>query len=102
MTEPDRKRELKAEFKAAERRKLQESLPMEVDTLKELLSYLGREGAPPCDHTLKETVEFLQGRGIDPRNVLPWLHNYGGYCDCEVVFNVYDAVGDIVGWHLDP
>ncbi len=101
MIQDDRKRELKAQFRAAERQKLLESLPVDVETLKELLSSLNKVPSPPCAHTHQETIAFLRSRNIDPDAIIPWLREHGGYCDCEVIYNVYDAVGDLVGWHLD-
>lgn len=38
---------------------------------------------------------------MDPESIAPWLNYHGGFCDCEVVGNVYDDVGDLVGCHLD-
>ncbi|MCB5196766.1 DUF2695 domain-containing protein [Deefgea salmonis] len=29
------------------------------------------------------------------------LQEHGGFCDCEVIYNVYDAVTDLVGWYLE-
>jgi hypothetical protein len=101
MTSNDRKRELKAQARTAELKKLLESLLMEISTLKDLLSYLNKDSSPPCNHTYRETIEFLRSRNIDPATVIPWLQEHGGFCDCEVIYNVYDAVGDLVGWHLD-
>lgn len=101
MTPDERKRDLKAQVRAAEKQKLLDSLPIDIPMLKELLSYLNRDTAPPCDHTLREAIEFMESKNIDPAKVVPWLQEHGGYCDCEVIYNVYDAVGDLVGWHLD-
>ncbi|MBH1987357.1 MAG: DUF2695 domain-containing protein [Burkholderiales bacterium] len=101
MTSDDRKRELKAQVRAAERQRLLDSLPMDITTLKDLLPFLNKDPAPPCSHTHQETIEFLRSRDIDPAVVIPWLKENGGFCDCEVIYNVYDAVGDLVGWHLD-
>ena len=97
----DQKKKLKAQFKRNEQDALKSSIPMEIGELKELLSFLNREDAPPCDHTLKESIEFLKSRDLVPEKIVPWLQEHGGFCDCEVIFNVYDDVGDIVGWHLD-
>jgi hypothetical protein len=101
MTSDERKRELKAQVRAEEQQKLFDSLPIDIATLKDLLSYLNKDPAPPCSHTHQETIEFLKSRDIDPAKVIPWLQRHGGYCDCEVIYNVYDKVGDLVGWHLD-
>ena len=74
--------------KSRKRQKLIASIPMPQEDLLDLLNYLDRENPPPCDHTLRETVEFLQKRGLDVERVVPWLREHGGYCDCEVIFNV--------------
>jgi len=74
---------------------------MSIEDLKDLLSYLNRESAPECDHTLKEAIDFIESRELDKNKIIPWLIDHGGHCDCEVIYNVYDDVGDIVGWHLD-
>ena len=97
----DQKKKLKAQFKQNEQNNLITSLPLPIDELKELLTFLNREKAPPCDHTLRESIKFLKDRSLDTEKIIPWLNDHGGYCDCEVIFNVYDDVGDIVGWHLE-
>ena len=74
---------------------------MDVSKLKGLLTYLNRENAPACDHSLSDTTQWLGENGEDPEPVVSWLRDNGGYCDCEVISNVYDTVGDIVGWHLE-
>lgn len=76
-------------------------MPISVEMLKELLAFLGRPDAPECDHTLRETTLFIESHHLDGSKVIQWLRENGGYCDCEVALNVYDAVGDIVGWHLN-
>ena len=97
----EEKKRLKAQFKRNEQDSIRASIPMSIDVLKNLLSFLSRENAPECDHTLKETIGFIQSNDLDPDVIVPWLIDHGGGCDCEVIFNVYDDVGDIVGWHLD-
>ncbi len=97
----EEKKKLKAQFKKNEKDALRGSIPTEIGELKALLTFLNRENAPDCDHTLRETIAFLKSRCVDPEKLVPWLNEHGGYCDCEVIFNVYDVVGDIVGWHLD-
>lgn len=71
MPSDDRKRELKAQVRAAEQQKLLDSLPVDIQTLKDLLSYLNKDPAPPCNHTHRQTSEFLKSRDIDPAKV--WL-----------------------------
>lgn len=43
---------------------------------------------------------FLNQQGLAPELVVPWLNEHGGYCVCEVLGNVRDEVGDLIGWHL--
>jgi hypothetical protein len=97
MSNDPRKDELKKAWKEQERQKLIASIPMPQQDLRDLLDYLDRENPPPCDHTLRETIEFLKKRGLDAERIVPWLRERGGYCDCEVIFNVDDKFGEIVG-----
>jgi intein/homing endonuclease len=95
------KKKLKAQYKQNEQDTIRSSIPMSIEELKSLLSFLNRAEAPECNHTLKETNEYIKLHNLDPNKIVPWLIEHGGGCDCEVIYNVYDDVGDIVGWHLD-
>lgn len=97
----EEKKKLKAQYKQNEQDAIRSSMPMRLEELKDLLRFLNREEAPECDHTLKETKEYLKSHNLDSNIIVPWLIEHGGGCDCEVIYNVYDDVGDIVGWHLD-
>jgi hypothetical protein len=97
MSKDLHKEELKKAWKEQERQKLIASIPMPQQDLRDLFDYLDRENPPPCNHTLHETIEFLKKRGLDPERIVPWLREHGGYCDCEVIFNVDDKFGEIVG-----
>jgi hypothetical protein len=52
-----------------------------------------REDASQCGHTLREAIEFLEKRGLEVQRLVAWLHEHGGYCDCEVIFDVDDTFG---------
>ena len=97
MSKDAHKDELKKAWKAQERQKLIDSIPMSHQDLRDLFDYLDRPNPPPCDHTFRETLEFIKKRGLDAERIIPWLREYGGYCDCEVIFNVDDKFGEIVG-----
>ena len=97
MSKDPRKDELKKAWRQRERLKLAASIPMPRQDLRDLFEHLDREGAAECDHTLRVTTEFLQKRGLDPARVIPWLHEHGGYCDCEVLANVEDEFSAILG-----
>jgi len=97
----EEKKKLKAQYKQNEQDAIRASIPMSIEGLKNLLSFLNRKEAPECDHTLKETEKYIKSHDLDAARIVPWLIEHGGGCDCEVIFNVYDDVGDIVGWHLN-
>ena len=43
-----------------------------------------------CDHTLRHSLAWLAEQGHASDEIVPWLQDNGGYCDCEVVANVRD------------
>ena len=69
-----------------------ERMPISFKDLGALFNHLdkvfGNEG---CDHTLKITSAFLESRKLNTDKILPWLGEYGGFCDCEVLANVEDS-----------
>ena len=95
MSKDPRKAELKKAWKLQQREQLLASVPMPLEQLQALFDHLDAVGAP-CDHTLRHTTEFLRGRELDVERVVPWLHEHGGYCDCEVTANVEDAFADVL------
>ena len=63
--------------------------PLPADELAEMFTVLEvlllrRE----CSSTLALSERWLRGRGHDVARVVGWLRDNGGYCDCEVLFNV--------------
>jgi hypothetical protein len=97
MSKDPRKEALKKAWLEQEQKKLTDSIPIPHADLKELFDYLDRENPPPCDHTLRETIQFLEKKKISVERVVPWLREHGGYCDCEVIYNVENTFGEIVG-----
>ena len=45
-------------------------------------------GNEACNDTLKFTIEYLNDHSLDTENIVAWLKNKGGYCDCEVLNNI--------------
>lgn len=88
---------MKAEWKAKERAILLDSIPMPDYVLRALFEFLGRDGAPPCDHSLRQTTLFLVEQGLNTEKVETWLRKQGGYCDCEVLANIESTFGDLIG-----
>ena len=50
--------------------------------------------AMTCDGTLKLTRQWMRAHGVDEAVNIPEREERGGYCDCEVLFNVADAPRD--------
>ena len=65
-------------------------MPLSPDQLHKLLDNLDGTLGGRCDHTHRHTAALLRSAGLDPDAVLPWLRDNGGYCDCEVLYNLYD------------
>ena len=96
MRKKPRQEELKRAFKHQERQRLIDSIPISHEDLRDLFDHLDRGGIE-CDHTFRETTSFLEARGLSVGRVTAWLREYGGFCDCEVIYNVDEKFGEIVG-----
>jgi hypothetical protein len=44
-----------------------------------------------CDHTLRLTKAWLASNKLPVEPVIAWLHENGGYCDCEAWANAEEA-----------
>lgn len=64
------------------------AMPISQENLTALFDHLDIALAAGCDHSLKLTRSFLQSRSLPEATIIPWLGEYGGYCDCEVLANV--------------
>ena len=88
--EKDRRRAIRRDLKGRERAQFITSIPASKADIRDLLDYLDSSDEP-CDHSLSHTLGFIRERGLPEQKVVAWLEEYGGYCDCEVIFNVEDA-----------
>jgi hypothetical protein len=43
-----------------------------------------------CDHSLGLTRKYLARLELWDDGLVEWFGEYGGFCDCEVAFNVFD------------
>jgi hypothetical protein len=41
-----------------------------------------------CDHRPRYARRFCRAHGLIESEVIEWLESNGGYCDCEVLYNV--------------
>lgn len=102
--EKQRRRAIVKTLRVVEHAAAEAKRPLEKRVLLELLPYLEEAlliRAPDgrilsrCDHTLKLTENFLRSRALWNDDLPKWLAEYGGFCDCEVMYNVFDY------WHND-
>lgn len=95
MNKDLRKHELKKAWKEQQCQQLAVSIPMPQQDLRDLFDHLD-ELCASCDHTLRYTMAFLKQRGLNAECIVTWLRDNGGYCDCEVIANVEDAVANVL------
>lgn len=60
--------------------------------LEDLYLYLDTECATiMCDNTLKLTRQWIKENNLSDREeeIIKYLEDHGGYCDCEVIYNVF-------------
>jgi hypothetical protein len=68
-----------------------EEMPISLAHLGQLFDHLDVELENGCDHTPRITTAFLTSNGLNPEIILPWLHDQGGFCDCEILANVEES-----------
>lgn len=72
-----------------QQRKREAAMPLTRHELLSLCEWveakLKHEG---CDHSYRYTEAFLRNSGLPVQDILDWLSEEGGYCDCEVIANV--------------
>lgn len=85
----DEKRKALAEYKRKQKEAFLASLPMSEELFRELFDYLDEQlGEQGCLDNLRLTEAFLEEHGCDMEEVLDWLEDHGGGCDCEVLANI--------------
>jgi hypothetical protein len=95
--EKAKQQQLKNEFKRKEKEDFILSLPMQVSNFLELFDELNDKLEDNlCNHTLKHTEHFLNKQKLPSHNIIPWLNAHGGYCDCEVLFNVEEKFEELL------
>ncbi|MDR6784608.1 hypothetical protein ABIE26_003254 [Pedobacter africanus] len=90
MADKSRRKQIRDELRLKAQQEFEAGLPMSREKFKSLFDYLdvalAKEGCND-DHAL--TVWFLNSIGIDEvGDVIGWLIDNGGYCDCETLANV--------------
>ncbi|MFT3692671.1 MAG: DUF2695 domain-containing protein [Kofleriaceae bacterium] len=64
-------------------------MPLPIADLDAMFEHLGVEVSEDgCDGSLRLAEMWLAERGHDAVPVREWLEEHGGFCDCEVIYNV--------------
>jgi Protein of unknown function (DUF2695) len=87
-----KRKEIKNQLAEKELVEFKSGLPINENTFPELFDYLDSQlGKNSCDHSTIFTRTFLDKKGIsNTAQVIKWLADNGGFCDCEVLANVED------------
>jgi len=88
--EKEKRKQLLDELRQKAAEQFESSLPMSRDRFKMLFDYLDTElSEKDCDDTNRMTKTFLDQMGVQNTDeILKWLAENGGYCDCEILANV--------------
>jgi hypothetical protein len=96
--EKENRKALQQEGAERERANAEARMPLSKEELKELFDWVDeRLQGIDCDNTLSHTLIFLRDRNLTEELIVPWLGEYGGFCDCEVIANVENEWGEIIG-----
>lgn len=88
--ETERRRDIKRQLRKKANLEFEQSLPVSREIFKNIFDFIDAHlSEDGCDDTLKLTRKFLEENQItNTDEVVSWLQNNGGYCDCEVLYNV--------------
>ena len=89
MNQTDNKK-MRQHYKDLQRQAFESSLPMARELFLDLFDYLNEQSETTgCNHDFSLTEQFLRDKQVNNvEEVLEFLRENGGYCDCEVIFNV--------------
>lgn len=87
--EKERRKKLHREIAKKEQEKFFKSLPLDKSYILDLFDFLNVElEERGCNHNFQIASEFLKSKGLDKESVFEWFREQGGYCDCEILFNI--------------
>ena len=81
---------MRQHYKDLQRQAFESSLPMARELFLDLFDYLNEQSeSTGCNHEFSVTEQFLSDKQVNNvEEVLEFLRENGGYCDCEIIFNV--------------
>jgi hypothetical protein len=98
------RRALKNSVKAAERQKFLAAMPLSVEKTQALFDFvaakigpIGDNLASSCDHTLRYAKVWCAQNNVAEVRLVEWLQEHGGFCDCEILWNVDERLEEALG-----
>ena len=81
---------MRQHYKDLQRQVFESRLPMARELFLDLFDYLNEQSETTgCNHDFSLTEQFLRDKQVNNvEEVLEFLRENGGNCDCEVIFNV--------------
>lgn len=84
-------RDRKKAWKLQQRKLAQDAFPISDALLESLFQAVDAQVENSgCDHTLRFTLAWVAEHKQPEAEILKWLREHGGYCDCEVLSNSVD------------
>lgn len=89
-SEKQKRKELREEYSRKQREEFQNGLPMGNMLFTDLFGFLDEKlSEQECDNELTLTKAWIEVNSPENANeIIRWLQDHGGYCDCEVLMNV--------------
>ena len=86
--EEERRKALKQAVRQGERDHIRSTLPIPAEQMRALFDFVDQKlSGNECDNRLTHTLIFLGDNQLPVDQVVRWLQDAGGYCDCEVLAN---------------
>ncbi|MCI3938951.1 DUF2695 domain-containing protein [Chryseobacterium aahli] len=88
--EKERRKQIQKELQEKAQIEFEKSLPISHKIFQSLFDFLDEKlEENDCDDSLKMSKQFLETNHItNIEEVENWLKQNGGFCDCEVLYNV--------------
>ena len=94
QSEKEKRKELLNRLKVVEKNKFLDFLPIDKQQFQDLFDFLDNELEEGCNHNFQITEKYLNSKNLPISKILNWLKENGGYCDCELLFNVEEKFKD--------